>query len=119
MSKLDAWKKKATSDITLPSGQVVTIRLPNLRDCIIAGDIPLPVMSRIEEATKANNGKGPNLSPDELRHLAEFETQVVRATVVAIEGEAVELTTEDVKALPGQDRDELYAYAVRNKNLPK
>lgn len=118
MSKLDDWKALATGDIELPNGPTVTIHLPNLRDCIISGDVPLPILQKMEEAGKAKNGKSPDMTTDELRHVVAFEKEVVRRSVIAIGGEELTLTLEDVETLPEEHRAEIYSYAVREKPLP-
>jgi hypothetical protein len=109
-------------DVTLPSGLNVTIRLPRLRDCILAGDVPLPVLERM---SKLSNGDGKKtkpeerLSPEETRHVARFQDEVVRATLVAIEGQEVEMTLEAVNELEQDDYDALAGYGTRAVVIPK
>ena len=100
-------------DVTLPSGMNVTIRLPRLRDCILAGQVPMPVMKHLQELASSPNGSDPELSPEETAHIARFQDEIVLRTLVAIEGEDVEMTPEAVAELDQEDYDALAAYGTR------
>ncbi|MDQ5874413.1 MAG: hypothetical protein M3526_03405 [Actinomycetota bacterium] len=99
-------------DVTLPSGMNVTIRLPRMRDCILAGNVPLPVMRHLQEIA-TQNGDAPELSTEESAHIARFQDEIVLRTLVAIEGEDVEMTTTAVSELEQDDYDTLVAYGTR------
>jgi hypothetical protein len=99
-------------DITLPSGMNVTIRLPRIRDCIFAGNVPMPVMKHLQEIA-TQNGDAPELSSEESAHIARFQDEIVLRTLVAIEGEEVEMTPEAVSELDQEDYDALAAYGTR------
>ena len=103
-------------DVTLPSGMAVTIRLPRLRDCIIAGNVPLPVMTHLIETAASSNGDGPSV--EDTAHMARFQDEVVRQTLVAIEGEDVTMTPEAVAELDQEDYDALAAYGTRATPIP-
>ena len=103
-------------DVTLPSGMAVTIRLPRLRDCIIAGNVPLPVMTHLVETAASSNGDGPSV--EDAAHMARFQDEVVRQTLVAIEGEDVTMTPEAVVELDQEDYDALAAYGTRATPVP-
>ena len=122
MSALDTWKAKAVSEpITLPSGTVVTLRVPSLRDCLIAGDIPLPILEKLTKAVEASQKKGGkplDLSSDDLRHDDQFDRAVVSRSVVTVDGEEVSLSLEDVASIPAQDRAQILGYCVRKFSLP-
>lgn len=108
-------------EVTLPSGLAVTIRLPRMRDCVLAGDVPLPVfeaLDRAQQAAAAGEDAEP-LSAEELRYLAQFQDEVVRAAIVAVEGEAVALTSEDVADLDEADYVQVVAWATRSQPIPK
>ena len=107
-------------DVTLPSGLAVTIRLPRLRDCIRAGNVPMPVMQYLsEQAEKVEaNGQPAEFTAEQMEHLARFQDEVVRQTLVAIEGEPVEMTHEAVVELDQEDYDALAAYAMRTTPVP-
>jgi len=105
-------KLRKRYDVTLPSGMNVTIRLPRIRDCIFAGRVPLPVMKHIQEIA-TQNGDTPDLSPEESEHIANFQDEIVKRTLVSIEGEDVEMTREAVSELDQDDYDALVAYGTR------
>jgi hypothetical protein len=105
-------KLRKRYDVTLPSGLNVTIRLPRIRDCIFAGNVPLPVMRHLQEIA-TQNGDAPELSSEESAHIARFQDEIVLRTLVAIEGEEVEMTREAVSELDQDDYDALVAYGTR------
>ena len=104
-------------DVTLPSGMTVTIRLPRLRDCIIAGNVPLPVLKHLQD--QASNGSDPTLTPDEMASMARFQDEVVRQTLIAIDGDEVTMTPEAVSDLEQEDYDALVSYGTRVLPVPK
>ena len=104
-------------EVTLPSGMNATIRLPRLRDCIIAGEVPLPVLKHLQDA--ASNGGVPVLDADELAAAARFQDEIVRQTLVAIDGDTVTMTLEAVSDLEQEDYDALVSYATRVVPVPK
>jgi len=104
-------------DVTLPSGMNVTIRLPRLRDCILAGNVPLPVLKHLQDA--ASNGGEPELTSDEMASMARFQDEVVRQTLIAIDGDAVTMTQEAVADLEQEDYDALVSYGTRVLPVPK
>jgi len=99
-------------DVTLPSGMNVTIRLPRIRDCIFAGNVPLPVMRHLQEIAN-QNGDAPDFTPEETAHIARFQDEIVLKTLVAIDGVDVEMTREAVSELEQDDYDALVAYGTR------
>ena len=99
-------------DVTLPSGMNVTIRLPRIRDCIFAGNVPLPVMRHLQEIA-TQNGDAPDLTSEESAHIARFQDEIVLRTLVAIDGVEVEMTREAVSELEQDDYDALVAYGTR------
>jgi len=105
-------KLRKRYDVTLPSGLNVTIRLPRIRDCIFAGNVPMPVMKHLQEIA-TQNGDAPDLSSEESAHIARFQDEIVLRTLVAIEGEEVEMTPEAVSELDQEDYDALAAYGTR------
>ena len=105
-------KLRKRYDVTLPSGMNVTIRKPRIRDCIFAGDVPLPVMRHLQEIA-TQNGDAPDLTSEESAHIARFQDEIVLRTLVAIEGEEVEMTREAVSELDQDDYDALVAYGTR------
>lgn len=98
----------------LPSGLVVTIRLPRIRDCIIAGRVPLPILTHLVEAAAA--GETPEVSNEDNAAMARFQDEIVRRSVVAINGEPIEMTLEDVADFKQEDYDRIVEYAMRETN---
>ena len=116
MSVVDAQRMKNRHDVKLESGLLVTIRLPRMRDCIIAGDVPLPVLEKLETG---GDLKGSDVSAEDLRGLAAYNDALVMMAVIAIEGEDVNLAREDlVDVFMDEDYNEIAAYAKRAKPLP-
>jgi hypothetical protein len=107
-------KIRTRYDVTLPVLGAVTIRLPHIADCIIAGGIPLPALMHLEGAE--GNGSGPSI--EEMKHSARFNDEVVLRTLVAIGGEPVEMTLEAVAELDQQDYDALRGYGTRTTPVP-
>lgn len=119
---LAAWKAKACTDpITLPSGTVVTLRLPYIRDCLAAGKIPLSVVASMNKkvAAAAETEEAADLSPEEIEVDLRFDVQMVAHAVVTIDGEPASLTAEDVPNIPPADRAEILAYCTREFAAPK
>jgi hypothetical protein len=106
-------------DVTLPSGMNVTIRLPRMRDCVIAGRIPMPILEHVRKLA-AGDGDVTPLSPEmqleDSAATARFHDEVVLRTLVAIEGEPIEMTPEAVSELEQADYDDLVAYGTRDKS---
>jgi hypothetical protein len=117
------WKAKAVSEpITLPSGTVVTLRLPTIRDCLIAGEIPLPILNKLTKAvaeSQRKNGKPLDLSTEDMLHDEHFDRAMVAQSVETVNGEPVELSLDEVHKLPTKDRAEIVAYCVRMFADPK
>lgn len=103
-------------DVTLPSGMNATIRLPRIRDCIIAGRVPMPILEHVKNVA-TGNGDTPPLSPEmqmeDAVATARFHDELVRQTLVAIDGEPVEMTPEAVTELEQEDYDALVRYGSR------
>ena len=102
----------------LPSGLNVTLRLPRLRDCIIAGAVPLPVLEHLMEAATQNGDATTQVSNEEAAHMARFQDEIVRRSVVAIEGQPIEMTTEAVAEFSQEDYDRIVAVATRQEASP-
>ena len=114
---LELLRSRNRYDVTLPSGLNVTIRLPRLRDCIIAGNVPLPVLKHLQDAS--SNGGQPELTPEEMGSMARFQDEVVRQTLIAIDGETVTMTLDAVADLEQKDYDALVSYGTRVLPVPK
>lgn len=108
------------------SGLKLTLELPNMLDCMIAVNVPLAVVKRVQEialAAASPNGREPEaLELVDLGHIRAANIEAVRRAVKALDGEplAEPLTTEDV--LQGFSEDELteiMGYLNRDTSVPK
>jgi hypothetical protein len=129
---LERLRASKQADVTLPSGLQVTIRLLRVTDFIAAGDVPMPVLDKIRAKAKTNGDISDEeveqsvrdaltqeeLTPEDIRYGHRFNDTIVRMTIIAIEGEPVELTMDDVRLLEAKDCTEVAAYALRTKELP-
>lgn len=122
------------ADVTLPSGLRVSLKLPDLQECLAAGEIPMPLLRLMREAAKEMNGDpAPNrngkrkaadkeLSSADLKHMIRYQREMIRASVIALEGEPLDnpLTDEDIADVfvDPEDRAEVIAYAGRDKAFP-
>ena len=119
-------------DVTLASGLSLTIELPDMLDCMIAVEMPMPVIKHIRELEKTrraaeSNGGPPldeeddDLSLEELGHIRRANREGICRAVKAIDGESLEvpLTVEDVAGFTDEERDELTDYIQRVKPVPK
>lgn len=111
MSVLDKLKASNRQDVLMPSGFTYTIRLPRLQDLIASGDVPMPILSKLGEADPAD------ATPEELQAMIRFNDSVVCASVVAVDGEAVTLTMDDVRDIPPDDATKVVAIALRTEAL--
>ena len=116
MDPLERLRSLNRFDEELPSGLKVTIRLPRIRDCILAGGVPLPVLDHLVKA--ASNGGAPTVSNEDAAHMARFQDEIVRRSVVAIDGEPVALSLEDVTEFSQEDYDRVVVLATRQETSP-
>lgn len=99
------WKKaKVHEGVTLPSGTVVSVTLPNLAQMLKAGDIPNQLL---EQALSLRTAK--TIDADAIDKSWEFAVKIVPATVAE-----PRITEEDVSDLPIEDVEMLVAFATRN-----
>lgn len=102
-----AWQKANAHTITLPSGTVVKIKLPNLPEMIKAGQFPNQLLSiaikRVQEE---------EITADKIKELADYHRFIVHTMLIAPK---VEL--EDVPELPPADVDMLIAIANRERDM--
>ena len=115
MDALETLRSKNRFEETLPSGLNVTLRLPRIRDCILAGGVPLPVLDHIIKATQ-NGEVASEVSNEDAQHMARFQDEIVRRSVMAIDGQFVQLTTEDVAEFAQEDYDRIVSLATREEN---
>ncbi len=112
MDPLELLRSRNRFEETLPSGLNVTLRRPRMRDCILAGGVPLPVLAHLTQQVQSN-GDAPTVSNEEAAHMARFQDEIVRRSVVAINGDPVTLTTDDVTEFSQDDYDRIVELATR------
>lgn len=102
-----AWKGKKDHEVTLPSGMVVTIRIPNLPALIKSGRVP-------NELLDAAIGAGPDteITKEMIEQQSDFYNYVVSVTVVDPSVEP-----HEVHDLPYEDVEMLVALALRQRDF--
>lgn len=101
------WKKRALhEDMTLPSGQVVDVRLPNLPYLLKAGSIPNPLVDAAIQFSEERE-----ITSEMLEESFDFIVWAVPRTIVS-----PEVTEEDVESgeLPAEDLDMIAAWIARS-----
>ncbi len=108
-----AWKKAAVHTITLHSGSVVEIKIPDLPKLIEAGTIPASLVdSAISVAGAVNRGTPETPSRELIIQEGEFKDILVRLTVVN-----PKLSEEDVKEIPTEDKEIITEIATRQRDV--
>lgn len=104
-----AWKKAAVhDDVTLPSGVIVSIKIPNLPELVTAGEFPNHL---VDTAISVASGTT-KVNSDHVKEQAEFHRHLVYKTVVE-----PALDLEDVKEIPTEDVELLVALATRQRDV--
>jgi hypothetical protein len=106
-SRKDAWIKAKRHTITLPSGTVVEIELPNLPALIKSGKVP-------NELLDAAIGAGPDteITREMIEQQGEFYDFLVSVTV-----KDPQISQEDVVDLPYEDVEMIAAFALRQRDM--
>lgn len=107
-----AWSaKRVHEDVTLPSGQLVDIRLPNLNKMLKSGDIPNPLA---DAAIEFANSQSQEVTREILESSFEFACFIVPQAVVA-----PEISSEDVAndVIPPEDLDMLAGFIARTLDM--
>lgn len=119
MSALDEWKSLDTFDVTLPSGVRVKARYHSMELMLLSGNIDMAVMRDMQKASDTPIDK---LEPGERDRLISEGIRLKHATVkihtLAVSGEEVHLTDEDLAALPEADLAQLARYIDREDPVP-
>jgi hypothetical protein len=105
--RLAAWKGAKQHTVTLPSGTVVEIVLPNLPKMLQAGDVPNTLIAAALEAAR-----GGEVTEETIREQFEFYRFLVARTVVE-----PQLDPSDVGDLPAEDIEMLVELASRNRDV--
>jgi hypothetical protein len=102
------WKKAAIHTVTLESGMVVNIRLPDLPKLIEAGAIPQSLIDVAIDVATNRRSERPNA--DVVKQQREFTDLVVLKTVVE-----PSITEEDLPDIPYEDKEMLVEFATRQR----
>jgi hypothetical protein len=77
----------------------------------------MPVLQHVMKT--ASSGDEGGISTEDATHMARFQDEIVRRAVVAVEGQSVELSAEDVGELSQEDYDRIVEVATRQAPVPK
>lgn len=109
-----AWKAKAGHPVTLPSGTIVRVRVPNLAALAKTGQLPnelvklaVPEIAGSEAAPLSEEE-----AADAIRKLADFQSWIVTTAVVT-----PTIDEDDVPELPTEDVEMIVAIATRQRDL--
>src|SRR3954466_13377490 len=103
-----AWKKASAHEVTLESGTVVKIKLPDLPALIESGAIPQSLMDIAVDVSTGRKQERP--SPELLKQQREFTDVVVMKTVVE-----PELEKADLADIPMEDKEMIVEFATRQR----
>lgn len=117
------WTAKAEHDVTLPTGTVVTISLPDTLDCIVAGGIPLESLTAIEAKARRlveDPEAADPMSTEDAAVLRAYHRALVRAAVRAVDGQRIDGVLDDdvIAAIPRQDFETLRDLVTRREAPP-
>lgn len=104
-----AWKKAKRHTITLPSGTVIDIELPNIQFLLKTGQVPNTLVQLVTTGSADPNFK---ITPELLAEQFDFTAFIVAQTVVE-----PKIEVEDVKDLPAEDLEMIVDFAMRNRDL--
>lgn len=108
-----AWKRAATHTVTLHSGAVVEIKIPDLPKLIEAGAIPSSLVdAALAVAGAVSQGTPEAPSRELIIQEGEFKDILVRLTVVT-----PKLSEEDVKDIPTEDKEIITEIATRQRDM--
>jgi len=102
-----AWGKAAVHTITLPSGFVVDVKIPNMPLLIKTGQIPNHLIDAAIGAIEADK-----ITREMVEQQSEFFDKLVSVTVVD-----PAIDEEDVHDLPFEDIDLIVALATRDREV--
>lgn len=106
---LTTWRAQRQSQLTLPSGLVVTVRRVDLIDLAAQGQIPTPLLDQIQAHLTDNAGR---FQIADLALLGELPTIIARAAIIdpplAETGDATHLGLDE---LPMQDKLAILTWA--------
>lgn len=110
-----AWKKaKVHEGVTLPSGAVVDISVPNLSQLIASGQLPNALVDAAMklDSERQQDEKPAKLDPELLRDTWEFVKFIVPLTV-----HKPSITSDDVDDIPIEDAEMITSFATRRNDI--
>lgn len=114
------WRARSIHEVTFDDGTTYGCILPNLRECLTAGDVPTPILERLSDLVET---KGADTTPqdeaealsglDAIQALGAFHRRIVMTMVKQIDGEPITLTLDDMAYMPSEHFDRLLAIGKR------
>ena len=104
-----SWKKAAVHEITLPSGTVISIKLPNLALMLKTGNVP---NSLIDAAVGSQNLDSVEVTREMIESQWDFSAFLVANTVVE-----PQLTEDEVAEIPAEDIEMIVEFATRQRDI--
>src|SRR6266542_4273850 len=101
------WKSRSAHTVTLPSGAVVDIVIPNLPLLVKIGKLPNELLQAVVQFQQARE-----VTQEMMAEQHEFTTKLVTLTV-----KSPELTDADVTELPYEDVEMLVEFAMRSRDM--
>lgn len=105
------WLRAADHTVTLPSGAVVGIKLPDLPALIEAGELP---QGLLDAALKFVS---PNAKPEEPSRESIGRDRAFRDLLVQITVTEPKITDADLPNIPVEDKDMIVDFALRQRDL--
>lgn len=106
-------KRKVHEGVTLPSGMVVDLELPDLPELARAGDIPNELLEASGKLQKAvDDGDRSQVTTETLANVAEFMRYLIPRMVVK-----PKIDEEKVDKIPPEDKELLVAFAQRARDI--
>lgn len=108
VSSVDAWKKRGVHEgVTLPSGAVVTLRLPNIPNMVKTGTLPNPLL----EAAMQQQG-AEKITKEVVESTADYVKFIIPQMLID-----PQVSEDDVPELPYEDIELLIAFANRSTDI--
>lgn len=109
-----SWKKSARHDgLMLPSGNKVSIVVPNLPELLRAGKVPNALVKYAQDTSEQLAGVSEDFSMEKVKEATDFLRWVVVTTVV----DPADLEPDDVPDLPAEDVDTILSWAFRQTDI--
>ena len=108
-----SWKKAAVHEgVTLPSGTVVSIKLPNLSLMLRTGQLPNGLVEAAVNQQNAIDSGNPQITAEMIEQQWDFYAFLVSKTVVE-----PEISQEDVAEIPAEDIEMIVEFATRQRDM--